>query len=34
MQAKVLGVVLNGVDPRAGEYPYRYAYYFRDAAEA
>jgi Mrp family chromosome partitioning ATPase len=34
MQAKVLGVVLNGVNPGAGEYSYRYSYYFRDAAEA
>jgi capsular exopolysaccharide synthesis family protein len=34
MQAKVLGVVLNAVDPDAGEYPSRYAYYFRDAAGA
>ncbi|HJQ75406.1 MAG TPA: polysaccharide biosynthesis tyrosine autokinase, partial [Gaiellaceae bacterium] len=34
MQAKVLGVVLNGVNPGAPEYAYRYSYYFRDAAEA
>jgi capsular exopolysaccharide synthesis family protein len=34
MQARVLGVVLNGVNPGAGEYSYRYSYYFRDAAEA
>ena len=34
MQAKVLGVVLNGVDPGAPEYAYRYAYYFQDAAGA
>jgi hypothetical protein len=34
MQAKVLGVVLNGVDPGAPEYAYRYAYYFQDAMEA
>jgi polysaccharide biosynthesis transport protein len=34
MQAKVLGVVLNGVNPGAREYAYRYAYYFQDAAEA
>ena len=34
MQAKVLGVVLNGVDPGGPEYAYRYAYYFQDAAEA
>jgi capsular exopolysaccharide synthesis family protein len=34
MQARVLGVVLNGVDPSAGEYAYRYSYYFRDAAQA
>ena len=34
MQAKVLGVVLNAIDPDAGEYPSRYAYYFRDAAGA
>jgi capsular exopolysaccharide synthesis family protein len=34
MQAKVLGVVLNGIDPGTGEYAYRYSYYFRDAAEA
>jgi hypothetical protein len=34
MQAKVLGVVLNGVNPYAGEYSYRYVHYFADAAEA
>jgi len=34
MQAKVLGVVLNGVNPSAGEYAYRYSYYFQDAAGA
>jgi capsular exopolysaccharide synthesis family protein len=34
MQAKVLGVVLNGVDPGTPEYAYRYAYYFQDAMEA
>jgi capsular exopolysaccharide synthesis family protein len=34
MQAKILGVVLNGVDPGARQYSYRYSYYFRDAAEA
>jgi Mrp family chromosome partitioning ATPase len=34
MQAKVLGVVLNGVDPGAPEYAYRYAYYFQDAMQA
>jgi capsular exopolysaccharide synthesis family protein len=34
MQAKVLGVVLNGVNPGAPEYAYRYAYYVPEAAEA
>jgi receptor protein-tyrosine kinase len=34
MQAKILGVVLNGVDPGARQYSYRYSYYFRDAARA
>lgn len=34
MQAKILGVVLNGVNPGAGEYQHRYSYYFRDAAGA
>jgi len=34
MQAKVLGVVLNAVNPSAPEYAYRYSYYFRDAAGA
>jgi succinoglycan biosynthesis transport protein ExoP len=34
MQAKVLGVVLNGVNPSHPEYAYRYAYYFQDAVEA
>jgi capsular exopolysaccharide synthesis family protein len=34
MQAKILGVVLNGVDPGARQYSYRYSYYFRDAAGA
>jgi len=34
MQAKVIGVVLNGVDPGASEYSYRYSHYFPDAAEA
>jgi succinoglycan biosynthesis transport protein ExoP len=34
MQAKVLGVVLNAVNPTAPEYAYRYSYYFRDAAGA
>ena len=34
MQAKILGVVLNAVDPDAPEYTYRYAYYVQDAAEA
>jgi polysaccharide biosynthesis transport protein len=34
VQARILGVVLNGVDPHGGEYASRYAYYFRDAAEA
>ena len=34
MQAKILGVVLNGVNPGAGEYQHRYSYYFRDAASA
>jgi capsular exopolysaccharide synthesis family protein len=33
MQAKVLGVVLNGVNAGRGEYAYRYSYYFQDAAE-
>ena len=34
MQAKILGVVLNGVDPGARQYAYRYSYYFQEAAEA
>jgi Mrp family chromosome partitioning ATPase len=34
MQSKVIGVVLNGVDPGASEYSYRYSHYFPDAAEA
>ena len=32
MQAKILGVVLNAVNPAAREYSYRYSYYFREAA--
>jgi Mrp family chromosome partitioning ATPase len=34
MQAKVLGVVLNAVNPGAPEYAYHYSYYFQDAAGA
>ncbi len=34
MQAKVLGVVLNGINPGGADYTYRYSYYFQDAAGA
>jgi len=34
MQAKVLGVVLNGINPGGTDYTYRYSYYFQDAAGA